>query len=137
MLSEFFYLFSEYILLSESDVSDCINRLMSHGEFSFLQFPVLFGENFSFGCDVRKLWEDSVNSDKELSSLGQSSKELLLSFQECFGKIPLGVFSAKCKGYGRKFFSLYEKEEALHEKNSTLFLSSGVFAAAAVFLIFV
>ncbi len=69
--------------------------------------------------------------------MSKAARELLLSFQECFGKIPLDVFSEKCEGYGKRFFALYEKEEALWEKNKTLFLSSGVLAAAAVFLILI
>lgn len=102
-----------------------------------MHFPFYFSGNFCFGCNIRDLWRDSLNSDKELYVLDKASKELLLSFQECFGKNPLCVFSEKCKSYGSRFLSLFEEEQAMWEKNRTLFLSSGILAAAAVFFIMV
>ncbi len=96
-----------------------------------------FDEKFCFGCDVKEIWAECINSDKKILCLDAASKELLLSFRDCFGNIPLNIFCDKCIRFGERFALLSQKEEAAWEKNRSLVLSSGVLAAAAVFFILV
>lgn len=136
-LADFFFSFSQAAVMLETDISECIKRLGNLPKFAGLEFPSFFDERFVFGCDVKEIWNESVNEDKSLIYLDSSAKALLLSFCECFGKYPLNVFSDKCIFYGEQFTGLYQKEEARWEKNRSLVLSSGVLAAAAVFFVLI
>ncbi|MBR3767480.1 MAG: hypothetical protein IKL10_04475 [Clostridia bacterium] len=136
-LSDFFNEFSSVSSLLSLDIAGAIERMNSGGKFSSLSFLPLISENFSYGCNIKDLWINSVSNSREINFLDVPSKDLLLSFSEAFGKHSKEDFFSKCSEYSSYFKKYALKEEEKWDKNRTLISMSGVLAAAMVFLILI
>lgn len=136
-LSDLFFGFSQFMPLTEEGIAGCIKRLSRTEELRELAFLKLFCEKFFFGCDARKVWSESISEDAEMNYIGEQLKSAVLSFSDYFGNIPMDVFCSKCEAFGEMLSENLRKENEKWEKSRTLILSSGVFGAAAVFLILI
>ena len=136
-LEDFFYGFSQFMPPTEDGIAGCIKRLSIAESLKELSFPKIFSENFYFGCDVRKLWRESISDDIAVNYIGEQLKSVIVSFSDYFGNIPMDVFCSKCETFGGMFSEILQKENEKWEKNRSLFVSSGVLGAAAVFFILI
>lgn len=137
LLSEFFSEFSYLLNLSSPDTADIIEKLALRQQFSQLKFLRSITAGFTYGCNIKELWIESVMNIREFYFPYGRANELLLSFSEMFGKFTREEFVEKCKNYSDEFLKLSEKEEEKWEKNRSLVSVSGLIAAAFVFLILI
>lgn len=137
ILSEFFSEISSVSMLSRSELVFLIKRLGESKRFGCLSFIDTFVNKYEDGCDLRALWDKSVKESGEFLYLDKNSKEQLLYFAEVFGKSGMDEFSRKCIKYSEIFSDSAQKEEDARQKNASLYMGMSVFAAAAVFIIFI
>lgn len=136
-LSELFSEFSSLTSLYELDAINCIEKLSLMPVFSSLRFLFVILKDYYIGCNMRELWINSVNNFCPLPFYMREIKELLISFSDTLGKYSREEFSAKCILFSEKIRKIYEAEAEKWEKNRSLHLGTGVFTAAAVFIIFI
>lgn len=136
-LESFFFAFSQFMPLTEEGIAGCIKRLSRYEPLRELAFLKLFCEKFYFGCDVRGVWNESISEDTAMNYIGEQLRSAVVSFSDYFGNIPMDVFCRKCEAFGEMLSESLRKENEKWERSRTLILSSGVFGAAAVFLILI
>lgn len=137
LLSHFFSDFSAFIKMYSLDTAGSIARMRESGRFSSLGFLSEIADNFTYGCNMKRLWENAVRSSGVLFYLDKNTSGYILNFSDVFSKNSRDELFLKCEEYAEVFRIHTEREEKKWEKNRSFVPVSGVIAAALILLIFI